>query len=58
MLHEVRLRISDSEAARLTDPKAGIYFDWGPDQQAYHAHIDIRKEPPPFPSLFEADEKA
>lgn len=56
-LHEVRLRVSDSEAERLRDPTAGLYFDWGPDQQAYHPHIDIRKTPPPLPFPFDASKE-
>ena len=26
----------------LQNEHAGIYFDWGPDQQAYLAHVDQR----------------
>ena len=57
LLHEVHLRITDHEAENLTNPNAGIYFDWGPDQQTYHAHIDIRKQRPLSPFLFEANEE-
>lgn len=52
-LMTVRLRISDAHAKLLDDPEAGIYFDWGPDQQAYHAHVEARP-PVPMPRwLFE-----
>lgn len=43
LLHEERLRVSDADAQRLAQQNAGLYFDWGPDQQAYHSHIDLRK---------------
>jgi hypothetical protein len=43
-LAKVNLSISESQAAQLAEPNAGIYFDWGPDQQSYHSHIDRRPE--------------
>lgn len=49
-LMSVRLRISESQAKALEDENAGIYFDWGPDQQAYHAHID-KRPPKPMPAI-------
>lgn len=55
LLHELRLSISEPDGVRLRDSEAGMYFDWGPDQQAYHPHIDIRKEPPIPAVLFEAN---
>lgn len=42
----VKLSISESQAKELENDNAGIYFDWGPDQQAYHAHVEIRKRNP------------
>jgi hypothetical protein len=45
-LASIRLQISDVQAEQLKDDHAGIYFDWGPDQQAYHAHVDMK---PPNP---------
>lgn len=48
------LTISESQAAELGRPDAGIYFDWGPDQQAYQAHVEIRKPRPLPPWLLEA----
>ncbi len=47
-LSAISLRISESQAQELLTDDAGIYFDWGPDLQAYHAHIDKK---PPFPAL-------
>lgn len=41
-LSEVRLRISESQSKQLEDSQMGIYFDWGPDQQAYHSHVEKR----------------
>ncbi|MEW6207959.1 MAG: hypothetical protein AB1631_06310 [Acidobacteriota bacterium] len=46
-LMAINLVISESQALRLSDPNTGIYFDWGPDQQSYHAHIDTRPEREP-----------
>ena len=40
----IALTISESQASQLTEPNTGIYFDWGPDQQAYHSHIDKKPE--------------
>jgi len=45
-LAAVTLQISQAQAEQLWSDDAGIYFDWGPDQQAYHAHVDAR---PPMP---------
>ena len=53
-LAEVLLSISESHAKELQGEDAGIYFDWGPDQQAYHAHVEIRKPSPLPPWLLEA----
>jgi len=39
-LASIRLRISESQAAELIDENTGIYFDWGPDLQAYHSHTE------------------
>ena len=43
-LSSVKLNISESQAEKLAEPNTGIYFDWGPDQQSYHSHIDIKPE--------------
>jgi hypothetical protein len=43
-LFSVNLNISESQAARLAEPGSGIYFDWGPDQQSYHSHINTKPE--------------
>jgi len=51
-LATVRLRLSESHSRALEDQNAGIYFDWGPDQQAYHTHVDMGP-PRPMPALYE-----
>jgi len=48
------LTISESQAKELEGHDAGIYFDWGPDQRAYHPHVEIRKPSPMPPWLLEA----
>jgi len=47
-LHETDLTITEKNAQELQNKNAGIYFDWGPDQQAYQSHVEVRPmEPPP-----------
>lgn len=46
-LVKVNLVISETQAAQLAEPNTGIYFDWGPDQQSYHSHIDRRSKNEP-----------
>lgn len=46
-LHElaaINLAISEAQASRLVEPNTGIYFDWGPDQQSYHSHVNTKPE--------------
>ncbi len=40
LLLAVPLEISDSEAKQIKETNRGIYFDWGPDSNQYHTHID------------------
>jgi hypothetical protein len=54
MLHSIRLNLSDRLAAELRNPRAGVYLDWGPDSQQYHAHIDLKREPTLPPALLES----
>lgn len=49
----LRLTISERQAKELEEDDSGIYFDWGPDQQAYHGHVEIRKPRPLPPWLLE-----
>jgi len=37
---------------QLWADNAGMYFDWGPDQQAYHAHVETRPSIPMPAFLF------
>lgn len=46
-LMTIVLAISESQAAQLSEPNTGIFYDWGPDQQTYHSHIDKRPEREP-----------
>jgi hypothetical protein len=56
-LHELStlsLAISETQADKMAEPNTGIYFDWGPDQQSYHSHIDTKSEKEPdFEKLLE-----
>ncbi len=40
----IPLAVSESQASQLSEPNTGIYYDWGPDQQTYHSHIDKKPE--------------
>ena len=53
-LQSMQLSITEAQAMELTKPGAGIYFDWGPDQQNYHSHIETKSEKEPdFEQLLE-----
>jgi hypothetical protein len=41
-LLKVGLSIGESQAKALAQPRTGIYFDYSPDQQSYHAHVRHR----------------
>lgn len=45
------LNISPKQANQLLKNNAGIYFDWAPEKQSYHSHIDSR--PDKTPSIIE-----
>lgn len=40
----INLSVSESQANLMSQPNTGIYFDWGPDQQSYHSHIDTKPD--------------
>lgn len=42
LLHKTALSISFQEANQLKESDKGIYFDWGPDSNRYHSHIDSK----------------
>lgn len=52
-LLSVRLSLPGDLAAQLSNPKAGVYFDWGPDSRQYHPHIDLKPERNLSPELLE-----
>lgn len=52
-LLSIRLSLSSDLAAQLSNPRAGVYFDWGPDSQQYHPHVDLRPEPKLPPEILE-----
>ncbi|MFH1033644.1 MAG: hypothetical protein V1806_03985 [Pseudomonadota bacterium] len=43
-LFKTKLTISKTHAEELLSDNAGVYFDWGPDQQSYHPHIESRSK--------------
>ena len=45
-LSTVTLHVSEAHASKLAELEAGIYFDWGPDQQSYHAHVEVKPTSP------------
>lgn len=51
LLFSQDLEISNEIAALLTEPQAGLYFDWGPDSGRYLQNVDLRP-PSPDPSEF------
>ncbi len=42
LLYKTALSISPQEATQLKEGDKGIYFDWGPDSNRYHSHIDSK----------------
>lgn len=53
-LTTITLSMSESNAKEVETENAGIYFDWGPDHQAYHPLIEIKKPRPLPPWLMDA----
>lgn len=41
-LMTIRLSINESKAKELCEPHTGLFFDWSPDQQIYHPHVQRR----------------
>lgn len=46
-LCEIKLTVDQAQAELLKKRNCGLYFDWGPDQQRYHGHIDNRPKVKP-----------
>lgn len=51
LLSTVGLSVSNIIADQLRTPEAGVYFDWGPDSGAYHAHTEMKPQSPILPFL-------
>jgi hypothetical protein len=47
LLFSQNLEITRDIATLLAEPKAGLYFDWGPDSMRYLPHVDQRPLPDP-----------
>jgi hypothetical protein len=47
-LTSTALDVKHGQANDLLNPQAGIYFDWGPDQQAYFSHVDTKSGDEPY----------
>ena len=43
----VRLSIGESQAKAISQPRTGVFFDYGPDQHSYHAHVQHRPKVDP-----------
>jgi len=41
-LLSVCLKVNESQAKALSQPRTAIHYDYGPDQQSYHAHLEHR----------------
>lgn len=41
-LMTIDLSIGETQAAALAQSRTGVFFDYGPDQQSYHAHVQDR----------------
>lgn len=50
-LFSLALDITREIAAALTEPGAGVYFDWGPDSSRYLPHVE-KRPPSPDPEEF------
>ena len=52
-LREIEVQVTEAQAAQLSgDVRRGLYFDWSPETQRFHGHIDSAKLPDPAPLLF------
>jgi hypothetical protein len=46
LLHRTALTVLKDHADAMKTKGAGVFFDWGPDSRAYHAHVDERPKLP------------
>jgi len=51
LLYTTHLEVTDAVGAALADPDKGVYFDWGPDSEEYHPHVQASAKQPPPPEL-------
>ena len=52
-LQALDLHVSDAQADQLgSDARRGLYFDWSPETQSFHGHIDNARLPDPTPLFF------
>jgi hypothetical protein len=52
-VRSVELTVTEAQATQLrTDPTSGLYFDWSPETERYHGHIDNAKLPEAPPMIF------
>ncbi len=42
LLSIINLSLSDEHATAMRNKDVGVFFDWGPDSQNYHAYVDER----------------
>ena len=41
-IFEQKLTLTKEEESEMLNKNAGIYFDWAPNTQNYHSHVDHR----------------
>jgi hypothetical protein len=46
LLNRTELTVGHEQADAMKTKGAGVFFDWGPDSRAYHAHVDERLQLP------------
>jgi hypothetical protein len=44
LLSTINLSLSDEHAAAMMNKDVGVFFDWGPNSQNFHAHLDERPQ--------------
>jgi hypothetical protein len=42
VLSEIELTVTEKQATEMAHLDSGVFFDWGPDSQSYHSHVDTR----------------
>ncbi|AFM13953.1 hypothetical protein [Turneriella parva] len=44
-LFNTRFTVTKTQAEQIRAGNSGLYFDWGPDSQQYHSHLEPKPEP-------------